>query len=65
MLALLGGAKNAYRDTVLFNTAAALIVAGATTSLADGVARAAAAIDTGNALNVLNTLRSATAEFCG
>jgi anthranilate phosphoribosyltransferase/anthranilate synthase/phosphoribosyltransferase len=59
--AVLGGARNGYRDTVLFNAAAALIVAGVTTSLTDGVARAAASLDDGAALRVLERLAAATA----
>ncbi|HEY1856212.1 anthranilate phosphoribosyltransferase [Acidocella sp.] len=62
LLALLEGARNGYRDTVLFNAAAALIVAGATTSLADGVALAAGAIDRGDAKQVLDRLRAASQE---
>lgn len=47
--ALLDGAKGAYRDAVLFNAAAALVVAEKASSLRDGVERAAAAIDSGAA----------------
>jgi anthranilate phosphoribosyltransferase len=59
--ALLRGAAGPYRDTVLFNAAAALIVAGRAASLREGVALAAAAIDGGAALNALETLRRETA----
>jgi anthranilate phosphoribosyltransferase/anthranilate synthase/phosphoribosyltransferase len=58
--AMLAGAPGAYRDTILFNTAAALIVAGRTTSLAEGAALAAAAIDDGGANNVLERLQLAS-----
>lgn len=61
LLAMLEGAPGAYRDTVLLNAAAALIVAGRATNLRDGVAQAAGAIASGAALNALNTLRLATA----
>jgi anthranilate phosphoribosyltransferase len=61
LLALLNGAQGAYRDTVLFNAAAALVVAGAVDSLTLGVARAGAAIDTGSALAALETLKRETA----
>lgn len=54
--ALLAGERGAYRDTVLLNAAAALIVAGAERSLCDGVARAALAIDSGAALACLAAL---------
>ncbi len=57
---LLQGAAGAYRDTVLFNAAAALIVAGRETALPAGVARAAAAIDDGRALAALLRLRRAS-----
>jgi anthranilate phosphoribosyltransferase/anthranilate synthase/phosphoribosyltransferase len=60
LLALLEGARSGYRDTVLFNAAAALIVAGATTSLVEGVALAAGAIDRSDAKQVLDRLRSAS-----
>jgi anthranilate phosphoribosyltransferase/anthranilate synthase/phosphoribosyltransferase len=62
LLALLEGTRNGYRDTVLFNAAAALMVAGATTSLPDGVALAAGAIDRGDAKQVLDRLRAASQE---
>lgn len=47
--ALLSGAPGAYRDTVLLNAAAALIVAGKAETLKDGVALAADVIDSGRA----------------
>jgi anthranilate phosphoribosyltransferase len=47
--ALLGGAKGAFRDAVLLNAAAALMVAGRVTALPDGVALAAQSIDSGAA----------------
>lgn len=53
---LLDGAPGAARDTVLMNAAAALLVAGRVDDLADGVARAAASIDTGAARSALATL---------
>ncbi len=46
---LLDGEKNAYRDIVLLNAAAGLIVAGKASDLKDGAAKAAAAIDNGSA----------------
>ena len=59
--ALLDGAPGAYRDCVLLNAAAALIVAGRAPSLRDGVALAARSLDGGAALDVLRRLRVAAA----
>lgn len=50
---LLAGGHDAYRDMVLLNAAAALTVVRPGLALADGVARAAAAIDSGAAADVL------------
>ena len=50
---LLGGRPGPVRATVLANAAAALLVAGVTDKLADGVELAAGAIDRGNAANLL------------
>ena len=47
--ALLAGEKGAYRDAVLLNTAAALMVADKAADLKEGVAMAAASIDSGRA----------------
>jgi len=47
--ALLAGQKGAYRDAVLLNAAAALMVADKVVSLRDGVALAAESIDSGRA----------------
>jgi anthranilate phosphoribosyltransferase len=59
--ALLRGAAGPYRDTVLLNAAAALIVADRAEDLRAGVALAAAAIDGGAALAALESLRRETA----
>ncbi|RUU96035.1 anthranilate phosphoribosyltransferase [Mesorhizobium sp. M6A.T.Cr.TU.017.01.1.1] len=53
---MLGGAAGAFRDTVLMNAGAGLVVAGKATMLADGMATAAQAIDSGRALQVLDRL---------
>jgi len=53
---VLAGEKNAYRDVVLFNAAASLIVAGEVDDLKAGVERAANAIDTGAAADHLTRL---------
>jgi anthranilate phosphoribosyltransferase len=60
--AVLHGARNGYRNTILFNAAAALIVAGATASLADGAGIAADAIDSGRAADILARLIEASRE---
>ncbi len=48
--ALLAGAPSAYRDAVLFNAAAALVIAERAADLPEGVALARASIDSGAAL---------------
>jgi anthranilate phosphoribosyltransferase len=60
LVALLQGAHGPYRDCVLLNAAAALVVAGETTDLRIAAQRAARAIDDGAALAVLERLRAAT-----
>ena len=62
LLALLRGEKGPYRDTVAFNAAAALVVAGRVDNLPDGVAKALAMIDEGAALAVLERLKSVSGE---
>jgi anthranilate phosphoribosyltransferase len=54
--ALLDGATGPYRDTVLMNAGAALVVAGKANDLAEGVALAAASIDQGKARERLDKL---------
>jgi len=61
LLALLEGTPGAYRDCVLLNAAAALIVAGRAQTLPEGVALAARSVDTGAAMGVLRKLRTAAA----
>ena len=58
--ALLEGAPGAYRDCVLLNAAAAFVVADRTSSLKEGAAMAAAAIDSGAAAQTLQRLVRAT-----
>ena len=60
MREVLQGAKNAYRDIVLLNSAASLIVADKVATLTDGVQMAAQAIDTGAALSRLDKLVEAS-----
>lgn len=59
---VLGGKPGAFRDCVLFNAGAALMVAGSAKSLREGVALAAKAIDAGRALAVLDRLVALTNE---
>jgi anthranilate phosphoribosyltransferase len=58
--ALLEGAEGAYRDTVLLNAGAALIIAGRAATLEEGVALAAASIDEGRAHGRLDRLVAIT-----
>jgi anthranilate phosphoribosyltransferase len=60
--ALLDGVRGPYRDIVVLNSAAALIVAGRVDDLAAGVARAVDAIDSGAAKDVLRALIAITNE---
>lgn len=60
--ALLEGAPSAYRDAVLLNSAAALIVADQASDLKDGVAKAAESIDSGAALAKINALAKITSD---
>lgn len=60
LLALLDGATGAYRDTVVLNSAAALIVAGRVATLAEGAVLAAQALDGGAARASLDALRRET-----
>lgn len=60
LTALLDGQAGAYRDIVLLNAAAALVVADRAETLADGAALAAAVIDDGRAAQALAGLVAAT-----
>ncbi|MEI4232538.1 anthranilate phosphoribosyltransferase [Roseovarius sp. D22-M7] len=60
--ALLDGAPGAYRDAVLLNAAAALIVAGRVDDPKDGVAMAAESIDSGAARARITALATLTSE---
>jgi anthranilate phosphoribosyltransferase len=53
---MLSGAPGAYRDTVLMNAGAALVVAGTVATLKEGASAAADAIDSGRAAKALETL---------
>jgi len=58
---VLGGAPGPKRDVVLLNAAAALLVAGRARDLRDGARLAAAAIDDGRALRLLDRVRGVLA----
>ena len=58
---LLAGETGAYRNIVLLNAGAALVVAGRAADLKAGVAQAAAAIDDGRAQILLGRLAGALA----
>jgi len=55
---LLGGTRGPFRDIVLLNAGAALVVADKAHDLKEGIAHAAQAIDSGAAANVLAKLES-------
>jgi anthranilate phosphoribosyltransferase len=57
---LLEGEEGAYRDAVLLNSAAALVVAGRATGLPEGVEMAREAIDSGRALQKVEALVALT-----
>jgi anthranilate phosphoribosyltransferase len=58
--AVLAGANSAYRDSVVLNAAAALVVCDKAANLADGVRKASAAIDNGRAGQALDALIKVT-----
>jgi anthranilate phosphoribosyltransferase len=58
--ALLAGEPGAYRDIVVLNAAASLVVADHASDIKDGVAQAAAAIDSGQAKETLDGLIAIT-----
>ena len=56
LLAVLGGAESAYRDTVLLNAGAVLVVAGKAKTVTEGALMTAASIDEGQARDRLERL---------
>ena len=62
LAALLAGEPGAYRDAVLFNAAAALVIAGETASLKEGVEMAAESIDSDRALKKITALAGITTQ---
>ena len=59
---LLGGEHGPFRDIVVLNAGAALIVGGKCADLKEGAARAARAIDDGSAARALDKLVAVTNE---
>jgi anthranilate phosphoribosyltransferase len=62
LLALMEGAKGAYRDAVLLNAAAALVVADRANSLTEGVEIAKESIASGRAMAAIKMLSKVTQE---
>jgi anthranilate phosphoribosyltransferase len=60
--AVLAGERGPARDIVLLNAGAALLVAGRTETVADGIRRAAAAVDSGTARATLDRMARISAE---
>ena len=60
ILSLFDGEKSPYRDAVLLNSSAALIISGKAKNLKSGVEIAAEAIDNGSAKRTLNSLAKLT-----
>ncbi len=58
---VLGGGRGAPREIVLLNAAAALLVAGTVPTMAEGIERAADAIDSGHAAGVLARMAALSA----
>jgi len=63
--AVFGGEKGAARDTILLNAGAGIYVAGKATSHAEGIAKAAEAIDSGAAAQKLAQLAQFSSQFGG
>ena len=60
MTRLLAGEKSAYRDIVILNAAAALVLSGKASDIRQGVTRAAESLDTGAARDILRKLIDVT-----
>ena len=61
-LELLKGAHGAVRDSVIVNAGAALVVSGKAADMDEGMKMAGESIDSGRALNVLETVKGITAS---
>ena len=62
---VIGGTRGSARDVVLLNAAASLFIAGAATSLKDGLTKAAQAIDRGEARRTLERMVAVSASEMG
>lgn len=60
--AVLGGARNAYRDIALCNAAASLVIAGKAADVLEGMILATQSLDSGNASAVLDRLVAVSNE---
>lgn len=60
---VVGGESGPHRDIVVLNAGAALVVAGAATDLAEGIALAAASIDEGRAADTLDRFAALSSEI--
>ncbi|MDG2186683.1 MAG: anthranilate phosphoribosyltransferase [Hyphomicrobiales bacterium] len=58
LLKILNGEKNAYREVVVLNSAAAFVVAQSCKTINEGIDMAEESIDKGNAIKVLNKLET-------
>ncbi|MCQ0988481.1 anthranilate phosphoribosyltransferase [Jiella marina] len=63
--AVLNGEPGAYRDTVVLNSAGALVMSGRAKDLEGGIALASEAVDSGKALAALERLAAVTQHFAG
>lgn len=63
LMSVLDGEKGPRRDIVLFNAAAALVVADVACDLTDGISVAAKSIDSGAAMNALERFKTITQEL--
>lgn len=63
LMEVLRGARNPYRDIVLLNAGAALIIGGLAEDLTEGIEKAAEAIDRGTALAALETLVKTSNDY--
>ena len=60
MLSIFNGERNAYRDIVVLNSAACLIIAGKAKNLTEGASIASNMIDNGKAMEKLEALKEIT-----